>query len=157
MRKLVFGVSDQVRHKPDCTTTEDSWTLEISELGSRGISYPCSENKDGYQLRSYREADLRLCFRICKKPVFSQRSTYELRHEKPFFAYAKKRGAYQIHANGIADQCLCFHYIVQSLYLLYPNFQASSHLLLLYSPVCVKHQRQVFSRHGSYLKHQNRI
>ena len=28
--------------------------------------YPCSENKDADQLRGYREADLRLCFRICK-------------------------------------------------------------------------------------------
>ena len=26
----------------------------------------------------YREADLRLCFRICKKPVFSQRGSYFL-------------------------------------------------------------------------------
>ena len=32
--------------------------------------YPCSENKGADQLRGYREADLRLCFRICKKPVF---------------------------------------------------------------------------------------
>ena len=31
----------------------------------------CSENKGVDQLRGYREADLRLCFRICKKPVFS--------------------------------------------------------------------------------------
>ena len=28
--------------------------------------YPCSENKGADQLRVYREADLRLCFRICK-------------------------------------------------------------------------------------------
>ena len=35
-----------------------------------GLYYPCSENKDADQLRGYREADLRLCFRICKKPVF---------------------------------------------------------------------------------------
>ena len=27
-------------------------------------------------LRGYREADLRLCFRICKKPVFSRRGSY---------------------------------------------------------------------------------
>ena len=33
--------------------------------------YPCSENKGADQLRGYREADLRLCFRICKKLVFS--------------------------------------------------------------------------------------
>ena len=31
--------------------------------------YPCSENKGADQLRGYREADLRLCFRICIKPV----------------------------------------------------------------------------------------
>ena len=28
--------------------------------------YPFSENKGADQLRGYREADLRLCFRICK-------------------------------------------------------------------------------------------
>ena len=36
-----------------------------------GLYYLCSENKDADQLRGYREADLRLCFRISKKPVFS--------------------------------------------------------------------------------------
>ena len=36
-----------------------------------GLYYPCSENKGPDHLRDYREADLRLCFRICKKPVFS--------------------------------------------------------------------------------------
>ena len=34
--------------------------------------YLCSENKGADQLRGYREADLRLCFRICKNPVFSR-------------------------------------------------------------------------------------
>ena len=34
--------------------------------------YPCSENKDAGQLRGYREADLRLCFRPCKLLVFSR-------------------------------------------------------------------------------------
>ena len=32
--------------------------------------YPCSENKGADQLRGYREADLRLCFRIYKKSGF---------------------------------------------------------------------------------------
>ena len=44
--------------------------------------------------------------------------------------------------------------IVQSLYLLNPKFRASSHLLWLYSPVCVgpgrEPRRSVFSRRGSY-------
>ena len=35
-----------------------------------GLYYPCSENKGADQLRGYREADLRLCFRIYKNPVF---------------------------------------------------------------------------------------
>ena len=34
--------------------------------------YPCSENKDADQLRSYCEANLRLCFRIGENPVFSR-------------------------------------------------------------------------------------
>ena len=29
MRKTVFGVSDQVRHKPVCKATEDGYRLEI--------------------------------------------------------------------------------------------------------------------------------
>ena len=36
-----------------------------------GLYYTCSENKGADQLRGYRESDLRLCFRICKKLVFS--------------------------------------------------------------------------------------
>ena len=32
-------------------------------------------NKGADQLCDYREADLRLCFRICKKPVVSQRGS----------------------------------------------------------------------------------
>ena len=38
-----------------------------------GSYYQCSANKGADQLRGYREADLRLCFRICKTLVFSQR------------------------------------------------------------------------------------
>ena len=38
--------------------------------------YPCSENKGADQLRGYYEADLRLCFRIGKNPVFLQRGSF---------------------------------------------------------------------------------
>ena len=34
--------------------------------------YPSSENKGADQLRGYREADLHLCFRICRLLVFSR-------------------------------------------------------------------------------------
>ena len=37
VRKPVLGVSDMVRHKADCTGTEDGYSLEISDLGRRGI------------------------------------------------------------------------------------------------------------------------
>ena len=77
MRKPVFRVSDQVRHKPDCTVTEDGYRLEISYLEQEGLFYLCSQNKDADQLRGYREADLRPCFHICKKLVFSQRGSYK--------------------------------------------------------------------------------
>ena len=45
-------------------------------------------------------------------------------------------------------------WIVQSLYFLNPKFRVSSHLLWLYSPVCIgpgrKPRRPVFSQRGSY-------
>ena len=37
LRKPVIGVSDQIRHKPGCTTAEDGWRIEIPDLRSRGI------------------------------------------------------------------------------------------------------------------------
>ena len=42
-----------------------------------GLYYPSSENKGADQLRSNREADLRLCFRICRLLVFSWRGSNE--------------------------------------------------------------------------------
>ena len=57
-----------------CTSTEDGQRLEIiSDLGSRhveGLRFLCSKNKGANQLRGYHEADLLLCFRICKRQVF---------------------------------------------------------------------------------------
>ena len=45
--------------------------LKFRILEVEGLYYPCSENKDADQLRGYREADLRLCFRIYAKSRFS--------------------------------------------------------------------------------------
>ena len=41
-----------------------------------GLYYPCSKNKGADQLRGYRKADLRLCFRICK--MFSHNEAHIL-------------------------------------------------------------------------------
>ena len=45
-----------------------------------GLYYLYSENKGADQLHGYREADLRLCFRKCKNPVFSRRGSYYVMH-----------------------------------------------------------------------------
>ena len=50
------------------------WKFCIEEV--EVLYYPCSENKGADQLRGYREADLRLCFCICKNPVFSRRGSF---------------------------------------------------------------------------------
>ena len=44
--------------------------LEFRLWKVEGLYYPSSENKGADQLRSYCAADLRLCFRICKKAGF---------------------------------------------------------------------------------------
>ena len=50
--------------------------LKFRILIEEELHYPCEENKGADQLPGYREADLRLFFRICKKPVFSRRGSY---------------------------------------------------------------------------------
>ena len=72
MRKSVFWVSDQVQHKLGYTTTEDGYRLEISYIKEvEGLYYLYSKNKGADQLHGYLASDLRLCFRICKKQIFS--------------------------------------------------------------------------------------
>ena len=127
MRKPVYGVSDQVRHKPGCTATDHGYKLEISDLESRGIVL-CSENQGADQLRGYPEADLRVCFRICKKPVFSQRGSFNMGcvMRKSVLAYAKTK--VHISFADTAQLISAFVFatlIVQSLYFLNLKFQAS--------------------------------
>ena len=40
------------------------------------LYYPSSENKGADQLRGYREADLRLCFRLCRLLIFQRGGSY---------------------------------------------------------------------------------
>ena len=63
MRKPVFWVFNQVRHKPGCTTTEDGERLELWDVESRGI---CSKNKGIDQLRGDHTADLHFVFANAK-------------------------------------------------------------------------------------------
>ena len=62
-----------------------------------GLYFPCSENKGADQLRGYREAELRLCFRLCKKPVFSRCGSYALSTSQlPWDLLAKEQYDYMI-------------------------------------------------------------
>ena len=61
-----------------CSDTNQAVQLQKMARGLKfwikkveGLYYLCSENKGADQLRGYREADLRLYFRICKTLVFS--------------------------------------------------------------------------------------
>ena len=67
MTKPVFSVSDQVRHKPGCTATDDKRLEFWNFLEVEGLYYPCSENKGADKLSGYCAADLCLCFRKYKR------------------------------------------------------------------------------------------
>ena len=76
---------------------------------------------------------------------------------KPAFCICENKDADQLRGNREADLISAFVFatrIVQSLYFLNPKFQASGHLLWLYSLVCVgpgrKPRRPVFSERGSF-------
>ena len=74
---------------------------------------------------------------------------------KPDVCLCENKGADQLRSYCESDQRLYFRYTVQFLFYLNPKFQASSLLLGLYRPICVrpgrKSQRPVFSLCGSYV------
>ena len=67
--------------------------------------YLCSENKGADQLRGYREADLRICFRICKRLVFSRRGSFDDsdNHDNFDFFFSRKTYVVGAHKNGLAE------------------------------------------------------
>ena len=71
MRKPTFWFST-------CSDTNQAVQLQKMARGLKfriligeGLYYLCSENKGADQLHGYSEADLCLCFRICKMLVFT--------------------------------------------------------------------------------------
>ena len=92
-----------------------------------------------------------------EKNVAINKDYLSLVMRKPDFCICENKDADKLHGHPEADQRLCFRYkdtTIQSLYFLNPKFQASSHLLWLYSPVCVgpgwKPRSLVFSQRGSF-------
>ena len=75
-RSLGFPTrSDTNRH---VQFQKKSGGLKLRFKEEEKLYYPCSENKGADQLRSYCEADLRLCFRIGKNPVFSRCGSHSI-------------------------------------------------------------------------------
>ena len=77
---------------------------------------------------------------------------------KRAFAYAKTKTQISCAVTAQLNSAFVFAIrTVQSLFYLNPKFQASSHLLWLYSSVCVgpsrKTRKPVFSQRGSFIKH----
>ena len=65
---------------------------------------------------------------------------------KHTFCILKNKGADQLSSYCTANQRLCFPYVDSTSPM---NFQASSHLLLLYSQVCVGNQEDRFSHEAA--------
>ena len=63
-----FPIRSDTNQAVQSQKTARSMEFRIKEV--EGLYYPCSENKCADQLRGYREADLRLCFRLCRLLVF---------------------------------------------------------------------------------------
>ena len=63
------------------------------------LYYPSSENKDADQLCGYREADLRLCFRICRTLVFSWRGSNKKNNVYSQFNYMYLQVRFEIGLN----------------------------------------------------------
>ena len=97
--------------------------------------------------------------RSCLKKALFPSSTYM---RKPAFCICENKDADQLRVNAKLISAFVFATrIVQTLYFLYPKFQASSYLLWLYSPVCGgpgrKPRRLVFSQLGSYSIHLSNV
>ena len=76
------------------------WIMEVEGLYSLS-----SENKGPDQLSGHREADLRLCFRICKKQVFSRHGSIMITMKVLNFGTPKM---FAVYSNKVEK---CVHYV----------------------------------------------
>ena len=63
-------VSEQADTNRPVQAQKRARSLKFRNKVEEELYYPSSENKGADQLRGYREADLRLCFRLCRLLVF---------------------------------------------------------------------------------------
>ena len=82
-------------------------SLKFWSLVEEELYYPSSENKGADQLRGYREADLHLCFRLCKLLVFSRGGSFRL----SAFFYGMRRKHHPRYFSGDCNGFQCSHSI----------------------------------------------
>ena len=93
-------------------------SLEFRIEAEEELYYPSSENKGADQLRGNREADLRLCFRLCRLLVFPRggsneitRASYSNEDEVKnhlFFSSLKLWASPSMYEQTLPDQCTIF-------------------------------------------------
>ena len=71
MRKPTFWFPTWSDTNQAVKTQKTARGLKFRFKKEEGLYKICSESKGADQLRGYHEADLHLCFRICKTLVFS--------------------------------------------------------------------------------------
>ena len=76
MRKPTFWFPTWSNTNPAVQPQKMARDLKFLIWKVEGLYYLCSEKKGADQLRGYREADLRPCFRICKTLVFSRHGSH---------------------------------------------------------------------------------
>ena len=77
MRKPIIWVSTRSdTNRPAVQSQKQARSLKFQIQEEKDLYYPCGENKGADQLGSYCEADLRLCFRICRLLVFPCGGSY---------------------------------------------------------------------------------
>ena len=86
MRKPVFGVLTRSDKNRAVQLQKMARGLKFWIKEEEGLYYLCSENKGADQLRGCREADLRLCFRTYKNPIFSRCGSYGKNPSKVFLS-----------------------------------------------------------------------
>ena len=70
MGKLTLWFLNRPDTNQAAQSQEQARSLKFRIYEEEEVYYPCSENKGADQIRGYREADLRLCFPICRLLVF---------------------------------------------------------------------------------------
>ena len=92
MRKPRIWVPTRSDTNQPVQSQKQARDLHFRILEEEVLYYPCSENKGADQLRGYREAGLRLCFRICKNVGFLMhrlKSNHELYDEMPTHVFTE--------------------------------------------------------------------